>query len=359
MALHTHFSMRTMPLPRIAYIDAVRGIALVLMVLNHAALYLLPPSLDPARHILVYLTVSLAAPLFLLLVGFSLALSFYGRNNVPRNFDIRVYWRYLKRGAGLAVAGYLLNIVLVPHEPIYSGGILQTIGLSIIIIAPGLHWLQRRMVPDLLLLLALVLYLLFVYAQPGLGTWLAQHNEISHIFFEGFPPWPWVSLILVGVILGYKWIETDLQQEKIKTYMNNIKAIAIGCLAIYFMINLYHGRVVNFTLQHDYIINGHWLPNSTTLFWILGMSLLCIVLIRHIEAIQYRYLRLFIVLGQSAFVLYVVHLLVIAGIADRLLGVNIEQWWLFIVFNLVLVAGLLLVANWWRPQQLAMPVRTG
>jgi len=330
---------------RILFIDALRGFALFLMVLNHAAIYLLTQTLDPGRHYLVYLTISLSAPLFLFLVGFSLTLSFYRGRTAPLDTRPVHYWRYLKRGLGLLLAGYALNIVIAPHEPFYSGGILQTIGISIILLTPLLSKLQQRKFRDGVLIMAFLLYLLFVYAQPGIVAWSVRHPLMAHLFFEGYPPWPWISMVLIGLHSGYKWVEVENQANSVRRHLLQMQTLGIVCLTIYFSVNVLQGHMLNFNIYHDYIINGHWLPSSITVFWIIGMTLTGFTVMYRIFTNRYRYLRWLTVLGQSAFILYVVHLLVIVGMADRLFGLRIHQWWQFISFNLVLMVALVIFSG--------------
>lgn len=339
---------------RIVFIDALRGLAIVLMVLNHSALYLLDSSLDPFRHYLVYITVSLSAPLFLLLVGFSLSLSFYRSPQGVSTDPFKRYWKYIKRAVVLIVVGYLLNGILKPDEPIYSGGILQTIGLSIILISPGLYWLQHQKARDIFLLLAFTLYLLFVYAQPGLGTWMLQNPVLTDLFFNGFPPWPWICFVLIGVVLGYEWLETGNQVERTRLFIKKLKLISFACLAIYFITNGLQGGIVNFNLHYDYIINGHWLPNGTTVFWSLGMCFLLMTIMQYIFTKQYQYTQWLVVLGQAALILYVLHLVLIIGFSDRLFELHIVDWRIFILFNMILILSFVMLSN-----RLKRPLRSG
>ena len=331
---------------RIAFIDALRGFALLLMVLNHTATHLLTQTLDPGRHSLVYVTLSLSAPLFLFIVGFSLVLSFYRHRTVPLGNTQAYYWKYLKRGLGLLLAGYTLNIVIAPHEPLYSGGILQTIGISIILITPLLPKLQQEKFRDRLLFIAFLIYLLFVNAQPSIAVWSSRHPLMTHLFFEGFPPWPWISMVLIGLYSGCRWVEVEDQTDSMmRRHLLQIQILGIVSLMIYFALNMMQGNILNFSIYRDYILNGHWVPSSITVFWIIGITLTVFAVMYRMFANRYRYLHWLIVLGQSAFILYVAHLLIIVSIADRLYSLRIHQWWLFIAFNIVLVMAMVVILS--------------
>ena len=58
------------------FLDALRGFALIAMVLNHTARWWLERSMGWTRYHLVYVTMAVAAPIFLFLVGFCLPLSY-------------------------------------------------------------------------------------------------------------------------------------------------------------------------------------------------------------------------------------------------------------------------------------------
>jgi len=60
---------------RLLFLDALRGLALVYMVLNHTARWWLDAPMGRPRSHLIYVTVTLAGPLFLFLVGFCLPLA--------------------------------------------------------------------------------------------------------------------------------------------------------------------------------------------------------------------------------------------------------------------------------------------
>src|SRR5256712_10194555 len=126
------------------FLDGLRGLALIFMVLNHTGRWWIERPLGWPRYHLVYLTVTLAAPIFLFLVGFCLPLSYLNSTLTRSERYVSVAWKYVRRGARLVVAGWFLNLVVFPDEPLFAGGGLQTIGLSFVSPALRVPFLPRR-----------------------------------------------------------------------------------------------------------------------------------------------------------------------------------------------------------------------
>ena len=147
--------------PRLAFVDALRGWAFVLMALNHTSYAFLAGPIATGKLEMVFVTVALAAPLFLFLVGFSLAISGARLGSMPRRFR-----HYAVRGLLLIALGFAVNFAIRQDLTGISGGILQTIGLCVICLAPFLPVLSRRGVRPGLLALAVALYLAFVLFFP-------------------------------------------------------------------------------------------------------------------------------------------------------------------------------------------------
>src|SRR5215831_11201851 len=187
---------------RLVFLDALRGFALVFMVLNHTGRWWQDQIMGWPRYYSIYVTMAIAAPIFLFLVGFCLPLS--KAREEPR--ALPMLWKYTKRGARLILAGLLLNVLVFPEDPIYSNGVLQTIGVSIIAAAAGSLLLRRPGMRPVLLAVAVLLYVVFVWSFPALTQWVVAHPTASRIFFFEFPPWPWVSLVLVGLVFGDLWV---------------------------------------------------------------------------------------------------------------------------------------------------------
>ena len=125
---------------RFVFLDALRGFALVFMVLNHTGRWWQDGIMGWPRYYMIYVTMAVAAPIFLFLVGFCLPLS--KAREEPR--ALPMLWKYAKRGARLILAGLLLNLLVFPEDPIYSNGVLQTIGISIFVAALGGLLLRHR-----------------------------------------------------------------------------------------------------------------------------------------------------------------------------------------------------------------------
>src|SRR5438876_29322 len=112
------------------FLDGFRGLALIFMVLNHTGRWWLERPMGWPRYHLVYLTVTLAAPIFLFLAGFCMPLSFLNSTVTRGERYMSVAWKYARRGAQLVVAGWFLNLLVFPDEPLFAGGVLQTTGLG-------------------------------------------------------------------------------------------------------------------------------------------------------------------------------------------------------------------------------------
>ena len=129
---------------RLQFLDAVRGFALLLMIANHTGRWWQDGAMGWPRYNLIYATMAVGAPVFLFLVGFCLPLSFAPRRQAGAPVSLGVATKFLQRGAKLILAGWALNLVVFRDEPFWEGGVLQTIGLGIILALPPMLVLHRR-----------------------------------------------------------------------------------------------------------------------------------------------------------------------------------------------------------------------
>lgn len=321
---------------RLAFVDALRGLAFVFMVLNHSAASLLDASFEPHRTTLMYVTVTLAAPLFLFLVGFSMALSHAARPDRPKRFT-----DYLWTGAFLIATGFVLTAIIAPGAPVVTGGILQTIGFGVICLGPVVPLMASRAFRRATLLLAAAAYAVFVAAYPTVMAGLEFSPLLSRLLFDGFPPWPWISVIVLGLALGSEWVQRGRDDPPVA----RLCGVASCCLILYAVLSYRTGTLTRLDFGRDFIINGHWMPGPVTALWILGALLGNCLLVHFLSealALRLGWLRL---MGRSAFLLYVVHLLLIRALALRLIGAGLESWWHFIALDAALLGILMFVAR--------------
>jgi len=185
---------------RFLEIDALRGIALCMMVLYHLVFDLhffsiLPGRLPPFEWIAFG---RISAFLFVFLAGLSLHLSI----SRAKLSGAPAFSKYFKRGARIFLLGLLITFAtwIFPHEGFIIFGALHLIGIAIII---G-YFLERFYLLNLILG-ALILIL---------GLWSgAQATESPLLFLLGFPiaglltldyfPLaPWFGVFLLGMFFG-------------------------------------------------------------------------------------------------------------------------------------------------------------
>jgi len=197
--------------PRIPAIDALRGVAVVLMVQQHLGVWLWDHAgksvnaafSDYPWYIIINWLGNLAAPLFVVLAGVGTVL-FENRHEHPDK-------SFMVRGGIILLFGYGLNI-LCPHWFSLSAWyVLHLIGFAL-----ALTPLFRRL-PDITLLpLVLLLTALAAMVQTCLNTPLYLSNKhmgsaglLWHALAVGhFPVLPWCGFFLLGILLG-RWLKRE------------------------------------------------------------------------------------------------------------------------------------------------------
>lgn len=194
---------------RIISIDALRGIAVILMIMQHLSAWLWS---EPLRSINLLYDKSallywfnmlgfLSAPLFILLAGF-------GAFFLSRKSSSKVI---VKRGMLIMLTGLFLNLI-TPHwfSP-FSWYVLHLIGFALILFP-----LLRRLSTLSLLFTSALLFVLAPLLQTGINSPLLLSREMMSrvdsisdpfriIFVEGhFPLFPWLGLFLLGIVTA-RW----------------------------------------------------------------------------------------------------------------------------------------------------------
>ncbi len=184
---------------RVAFVDVLRGVAILLMVIDHVYDWLLDEASRSGTVFgLTHFLGTLAAPLFLFLAGFGLALSF-GRSGAFFHKALHV----VQRGLTLVLAGYLINFLVYFNgrnpQDIMAVDVLPAIGLSLIVCLPLVKlpfWLTG------LLTLAGVAggqWLGATAVLPdGLAAFLTGHSTVGSYF----PLLVWFPYAWLGLTIG-------------------------------------------------------------------------------------------------------------------------------------------------------------
>lgn len=187
-------------------IDALRGVAIVMMILYHF-LYDLQQFVGfdiDVRSGFWNTFADATAFLFVFLVGVSLSVSYGRAGGHQTNGHFRGFPKYLRRGAQIFGYGLLITIVTWFIDPrLYiKFGILHVIGLSIILAYP----LLRYRVLTTAIGLGLTVAGFYLQQHPyALGyPWLFWVGFIPHKLtaFDYRPLLPWFGVVLLGIGVG-------------------------------------------------------------------------------------------------------------------------------------------------------------
>jgi len=220
---------------RLMEIDALRGVAIVGMILFHAAfdwMLLGMWDFDPYGWPLI-IAVRAIQFLFLGLVGVSVALSRRG------------FREQLKRGAMIFGCGMLVTgatWILFPEEYV-KFGVLHFIGVAVPIVA--LLKGKRALALGLAAVSFFVgEYFLSLSVGSGWLFWLGLKNP-GFSSLDYFPIFPWLAVVLVGLVVGeIFYAKRQPTRLAALTRVNGLTALGKHSLAIY----LLHQPVLYFTL---------------------------------------------------------------------------------------------------------------
>jgi len=327
---------------RLQFIDGMRGIALILMVINHTSRDWMDVGMGWARYHLVYGSLILPAAMFLFLVGFCLPISFHHHRHAGRFVDELA--KYFRRGIGIIAAGYFLNVIMLPRGPVppeervWHGGVLQTIGLSIILLGPLVPVVRRRFMRWALTALAVLVYLSFTWLHPALVRWCAAHPRLGVMLFGDFPPWPWIAAALLGLVQSWVWLEARARGPREEArYFERVALVGLLFLAAYALWEWWIPTTPRFAFARDLGLNNYWTPRGVTNFLIIwGVSWTLAFSYWLMEARRWE-IPWLVTLGQAALPLYFIHQLIEETLIHRTLGLRFNNWVLYWAANAALI----------------------
>lgn len=309
---------------RLASIDMMRGIVMVLMIIDHAsmafdanhlsedsALYLEPATLDGFAFFTRWIT-HICAPTFVLLAGLAMALS-VEKKRLSGISEWEIDKGLLIRGAIIA----LLDLTLIS---LGSGRItlqvLIAIGVSMMLMAP-----LRRLKSSLLIALVACWWIFgefitsLVWAPPGSSSkfwafWVANYSADNMII--KYPILPWLSLMILGWILGRYMTNYNAGKYSfhVKHYFLILGIAGIAGFGILRFANGY-GNMFLPRLDNSW---EEWLhiskypPSLTYLMLETGLMSLVIYWLMQLELkIEFSAQNPLLIFGQASMFFYLVH----------------------------------------------------
>lgn len=307
-------------------IDIVRGIVMIIMALDHVrdlmhvdSITQSPTDLTTTTPLLFFtrFITHLCAPTFVFLAGTSIYLSLQNKNNVS---ETRKF--LLKRGIWLVVLEFtIVNFGLFFdigfHSLLFE--VIATIGFGFIILSVLLKIRSQTLgIIGLLILFFHNLTPLIPFAENSiLKTALAPlFSPIvfpfsGRAFIMGYPPIPWLGIMLVGFATGkfFEWTE-----EKRKQLFTKIGLIALVLFIIIRFVNIY-GDPALWTTQKNVVFTFLSFINVTkyppSLLFCLATLGIMFLLLAFAEQFTNRIKKVSLVYGKVPLFYFVVHFYVI------------------------------------------------
>lgn len=189
-----------LPEQRFWEVDALRGCAIVFMIIYHTFydLDLLGNFSFAVNQGKLWIIGRSSAVLFIYTAGIALSLS-YSRYRLKHPENRNLWHKYVKRGIRIFLWGSLITLVswfAYPSMPIIFG-ILHFLGISIIIAYPLIEKKHANLIIAAVVI-AIGLYLKTIHVPNDWFLWLGVHST-SFQTLDYFPLLPWFGLVLIGI----------------------------------------------------------------------------------------------------------------------------------------------------------------
>lgn len=325
--------MSTQP-QRKNYIDVLRGMVMVIMLLDHVRDYFHGSEIDPMdlEHTTPYLFFTrwithFCAPVFIFLSGVSgwLQLAKYKQKGTARFFIKRGLFFILMEWTVIALAWtFDPGFHFIPFQVIWA------IGVSMLLLGLILYTGLKDKYILVLGLLIVVLHNLLdkVEAQPGFDSnfWLdlihngrfsAYHFTETRIMVIVYPFLPWLGLMMVGFGMGriFGHEQTAQSRRKLLFLLSGISiALFIVLRAPNIYGNLYEWQADDNWLKSlmSFLDVRKYPPSLQYMLITIGPALFVLALLENIEN---RLTRALSVYGRTAFFFYIVHIYTIHFVA--------------------------------------------
>ena len=343
-------------LNRLLPVDALRGLIIVVMALDHANFFIarqhsspehwgLPmPTYADSLSFLTRFVTHLAAPGFFFLMGVGMLL--FSQSRVEKGWT---KWRIIRHFGIRGALLILLQLLLVNRAwelspdwdlNIYFG-VLFALG-GAMILGSFVLWLR----PSLLLILALVLFLGTEFLHPNPSQWGILGNDLPNLLlllpggdntiWVNYPLLPWLELVVFGMFFGH-WLLAD----KERAYRRGLILGGIFILA-FFVIRFFDGfgnvRPREGDSWIDFLNIVKYPPSMTFTLLTMGINLTLLWIFSKIAA-RSQILVPLAVFGRAPLFFYILHLFLYAFLGMLLVpeGTSIPVMYFFWIFGLFLL----------------------
>ncbi|PSJ16822.1 DUF1624 domain-containing protein [Nitrosomonas supralitoralis] len=339
---------------RIAAIDWLRGIVMILMALDHTSLFfntnrifadsvlLYEPGVQfAADQFFTRWITHICAPTFIFLAGTSIAISNFQQRQQGISNAI-IDRELLLRGAFIAMID-LCIISLVSGKPIFQ--VLYAIGISMMLMV----YLQRLGIRTVFFLALLLIagseLLLLVLWQPDgeVPFWLAITFApvFDEVYTVLYPALPWLGIMLLGWVFGQRLISTQSV-----SWAADRLLMTIGCflLTLFVVIRGLDGYGNMFMYLEGNTLT-QWLhvskypPSLAYTLLELGLIAIILALLMRLESIK----KIInpngpvLVFGQTALFFYLAHFCVLAVLKSLFERGSLEQtYWITLAVLIIL-----------------------
>ncbi len=316
--------------PRLFSLDALRGLIIVLMALDHANHFIARqhssgeywggpfPVYHDSLTFLTRLVTHLCAPGFFFLMGVGMVLWADARRKQGWSaWAIRGH--FLFRGGAMI----LLKLLLVNRAWELGGGwgieiyigVLFALGGAMML--GGLIW---RLDPRLLLAITLVLFLGTEALTPVPRMWGQALPALSRLLlvpggdlalWVNYPILPWLALTTFGMALGH-WLAQDSAKTLERALWLGV-ALLLAFVALRYLNGLGNIRPRAGNTWIDFVNVVKYPPSLTFSLMTMGVNLMLLGLLARAGKIKH-YLRPLAVYGQAPLFFYVTHLFLYAAL---------------------------------------------
>ncbi len=343
---------------RILPLDALRGLLIVLMALDHANHFIAQkhsageywawpfPRYDDALSFVTRLVTHLSAPGFFFLMGAGMLL--FANSRRKQGWSERAIVGHLLIRGGLLIELQLL-IVNRAWELSAGGWALETyIGVlfalgGAMILGSLLLWLK----PNTLLPLTITVALAAELLTPDPGQWNQTFTLPARLLlvpggdlelWVNYPVLPWLELVSLGILFGH-WLVDDSQ----KAFERALK-LGVAFLLAFFALRALDGfgnirpRAGNNWI--DFLNVVKYPPSITFNLLTMGVNLVIVgLLARASGKLRHYFFRPLIPFGQAPLFFYLTHLFLYAGLGLWLTpdGVSIPTMYLYWLLGLLIL----------------------